>query len=80
MTGPFTQDTLKSLTKSQIFDLFLKIQDHIKCAISKLADEIRNLNANFKKFESDVEVGRKVNDALVKQVTSLEHQWWRNAQ
>ena len=74
MTGPFTEDTLKSLTKPQINDLFPKIQEQIKCTISKLADEMRNLNANFKKFELDVEVCRKLNDALMKQVAPLEHQ------
>ena len=47
--------------------------------ISKLTDEIRNLNANFKRLESDVQVCKKVNDALVKQADFLERQSWRNA-
>ena len=75
----YTEDTLKSLTKPQIIDLLLKIQEHTNSAISKLTDEIRNLNANFKRLESDVEVVKKVNDVLVKQVVSLERQCWRNA-
>ena len=39
--------------------------------MSKFTNGIRNLNANFKRLESDVEVFKKVNDALVKQVAFL---------
>ena len=78
MTGFYTEDTLKSFNKPQIIDLFLKMQEHTNSTISKLTDEIRNLYANFKRLESDVEVHKKVNDALVKQVASLERQCWRN--
>ena len=48
--------------------------------MSKLTNGIRNLNANFKRLELDVEVCKKVNDALMRQVASLERQCWRNAQ
>ena len=48
--------------------------------MSKLTDEIRYLNANFKRLESDADTGKKVNYALVKQVASLECQCWRKAQ
>ena len=48
------------------------MQKHANRKISKLTNEIGNLNANFKRLESDLEVGKKVNDALVKQVASLE--------
>ena len=67
MTGVHTEDTLTFLTKPQIIDLFLKMQEHTDSTISKLTDEIRNSNANFERFESDVEVSKKVDDALVKQ-------------
>ena len=59
MTGVYTKDTLKSLTKPQIIDLFLKMQEHTNSAIYKLTDEIRNLNVNFKILESDAEAGKK---------------------
>ena len=54
--------------------------EHTNSTISKLSDEIRNLNANVKRLEPDVEVCKKVNNALVKQIASLERQCWRNAQ
>ena len=55
----FTQKTLKSLTKPHIFDLALKMQHHNYSAISKLIDEIKNLNTIFKRLESDFEAGEK---------------------
>ena len=77
--GVYTEETFNSLTKRHIIDLFLKIQKHTNSTICKLTDEIRNLNANFKRLESDIQACKKVNDALVKQVASLERQCWRNA-
>ena len=48
MTDVYKDDTLKSLTKPQIIDLILKIQDHTNSIISDLTDEIRNWKVNFK--------------------------------
>ena len=50
MTGVYTEDILQSLTKFQIIDLFLEVQDHTNSTISKLTNEIKNLNAYFKKL------------------------------
>ena len=77
--GVYTEETFNSLTKHHIIDFFLKIQKHTNSAICKLTDEIRNLNVNFKRLESDIQACKKVNDALAKQVASLERQSWRNA-
>ena len=43
------------------------MKKHTDSTMSKLTDKIRNLNANFKRLESDVQVCKRVNDALVKQ-------------
>ena len=64
----FTHQTFNYLTKRHIIGLFLKIQKHTNSAICKLTDRIRNLNANFKRLESDIQACKKVNDAIVKQV------------
>ena len=77
--GVYTEETFNSLTKRHIIDLFLKIQKHTNSTICKLTDEIKNLNVNFKRLESDIQACKKVNDALAKQVASLERQSWRNA-
>ena len=55
MTGVYTEYNLKALVKPQIVDLFLKIQEYTISTISNLASGIRNLNANFKRLELDVE-------------------------
>ena len=55
------------------------MQKQTNSTISKLSDDIRSLNANFMGFESDVQVRKKVNDVLVKKVSFLECQCWRNA-
>lgn len=47
-------------------------------AISKSTDKIKILNANFKGLESDVEVGKKINDILVKQAAFLKCKCWKN--
>ena len=52
------------------------MKKHTDSAISKLTDKIRNLNAKFKRLESDVQVQKKVNAALAKQALSLERQCW----
>ena len=59
MTGVYIEETFESLTKPRIIDLFLKMQKQTNSTISKLTDDIRNLNANFKGLESDVQVRKK---------------------
>ena len=56
MTGVYTEHILKALMKPQIVDLFLKIQECTISTISELTSGIRNLNANFKRLELDVEL------------------------
>ena len=79
MAGVYTEETFKPLTQPHIIDLFLKMKKHTDSTMSKLTDKIRNLTANFKTLELDVQICKKVNDSLVKQAVSLELQSWRNA-
>ena len=78
MTGVYTEKTFENLTKPHIIDLFLKMQKHTNSKISKLTNDIRNLNANFKGVESDVQVCKENNDVRVKKLAFLECQCWRN--
>ena len=79
VTDVYTEDTLKSLNKPQVIDLFLKMQEHTNR--TKLTVEIRNLNAKFKRLEPDVDIVKKVNNALVKRVALLECECcWRKVQ
>ena len=78
MTGVYIEETFKSLAKPRIIDLFLKMQKHTNSTISKLTNDIRNLNANFKGVGSDVQVCKEKNNVRVKKVAFLECQYWRN--
>ena len=80
MTAIYTEDTLRALNKTQLIKLFLKSQEHTKGIINSLTEEMKNLNENFKKLESDVAVVKNVNNILCKQIVSVERQCWKNAQ
>lgn len=46
----------------------------------KLTEEIKEINCNFEKTEPEISVVKKLNDALVKQVSSVDWQCWKNTQ
>ena len=77
MTLLYTEETPKSLSKSQIIYLFLQIQEHTSKTIFSQAEETKDLNSNFKRVKSNVVVAKKAIDALVKHVTFLESQCWK---
>ena len=80
MAGVYTEETLKTLNKSQLIDLFLKNQEKTDNTINSLAEEIRELNKHFRRMESDIAIVKNVNNVLLKQVLSAEREVWRNAQ
>ena len=52
---------MRILNKNQIIDLFLKIQEQASTAIASPTAEIKSLNENFQKLESDVPVVKNLN-------------------
>lgn len=56
VTGLYTDDTLKSLIKPQIVDLFLKLQEHTTNTITLLPNKIKELNHNFNGHEADGQI------------------------
>ena len=68
MTAIYTEDTMRTLYKTQLTELFLKSTEHIKGIIN--SEKMKNLNKNFKKLESDVAVIKNVNNILCKQSAS----------
>ena len=78
MTGLYTEKILKSLNKSELTDLFLKSREKTDNAINSLAEEIRELNKNFIRMESDIAIAKNVNNVLYKQVLSAEREVSRN--
>ena len=80
MTGVYTEGTLKALNKTQLTDLFLKMQDQTNSTLDSLMAEMKDLNNSFKRFESDVQIVKTVNNNLLKQIRNTERQCWANAQ
>ena len=80
MTGVYTEDTLKALNKTQLIDLFLKMQDQTNSTIVSLMAEMKDLSSSFKRLESDVQIVKTVNNNLLKQLENIERQCWANAQ
>ena len=75
----YTEDALKALNKTQLIDLFLKIQDQTNSTIESLIAEMKVLNNSLKSLESDVQIVKTVNN-LLKQLENTERQCWANAQ
>ena len=73
MTGVYTEHTLKALNKTQLIDLFLKIQDQTNSTIDSLMAEMKDLNSSFKRLESDVQIVKTVNNNL-KQLENIGRQ------
>ena len=66
-------DNMTAIT--ELIELFLKLQEHTMGIINSLTEEMKNLNENFKKLESDVVV-KNINKILCKQMMSVDRQWW----
>ena len=80
MNAVYNEDTLKALNKTQLIDLFLKMQDQTNCTIVSLMAEMKELSSSFKRLESDVQIVKTVNNNLIKQLENTERQCWANAQ
>ena len=80
MGGVYTEDTLKALNKTQLIDLFLKMQDQTNSTIVSLMAEMKDLSSSFKRLESDVQIVKTVNNNLIKQLENTERQCWANVQ
>ena len=80
MAGVYTEETLQPLNKTKIIKIFLKTQEQTNNTTNTLTEEIKEIHRSFKKLEPEILVVKKVNDALVKQLSSVERQCWKNAQ
>ena len=80
MAGVYAEDTLKALNKTQLIDLFLKIQDQTNSNIHSLMVEMKDLNNVFKRLQSAAQIVKTVNNNLLKQLENTERQYWANAQ
>ena len=50
----YTEEALDKLSKKNIIDLVLVLQNKLETGNTEVLDEIRKLNANFAKLESEL--------------------------
>ena len=72
----YTEKILQPLNKTQLIKLSLKTQKQTSNIINTLTEEIKEIHRSFKKFGSEIIAVKKVNDSLVKQLSSVEQQCW----
>ena len=72
MAGVYTEEILQPLNKTQLIKLFWKTQEQTNNTINTLVEEIKEIHRSFNKLESQIIVVKKVNDALVKELNSVE--------
>ena len=79
MAEVYTEEILQPLNKTQLIILFSRLR-HRKVTQYTLTKGIKEIHCCFKKHESEIIAVKKVNDALVKELSSLERQFWKNEQ
>ena len=75
-----TEESLDRLWKKDLVDIVLALQDKLKSANEDVLAEIRKLNVNFQKLESELSITKNTNSLLQKRVVDLERECWANAQ
>ena len=68
ITGVYTEDTLKVLNKTELIDLFLKMQNQTNSTLGSLMTEVKDTNNSFKRLESDFQIVKYVENNLLKQL------------
>ena len=76
----YSQDVLDRLSKGNLIDIILQLQTKLEAGNNEVLEEVRMLNKNFAKLESELLVTKKVNSELEKYVMELQRQHWANAQ
>ena len=60
--------------------MVLDYKERFDSTLSAITDELKELNTDFRKFESDLAINRNVNDKLTKQLILVERKCWANEQ
>ena len=79
----YTEGTLDKLSKWEIIGITLSPQNKVEAynvANTDALEEIRKFNKNFVKFQSEINLVKKVNTLLHKRVVDMKKQCWVNAQ
>ena len=74
MASNYTKESLKSYNKQQLIKVFLEVLQQSKETINKLTNEIKLLEENYKKLESNISVSGTVSSLLTDQINNVERQ------
>ena len=75
-----TLESLDKLYKKDLVKIVLTLQNKLKSSNDEVLEEIRKLNVNFQKLESDISITKNTTSLLLKRVVDLERECWANAQ
>ena len=75
-----TRETLMKMNKYALASMVLDYKEMFDSTLSAITDELKELNADFRKLESDLAISRNVNDKLTKQLILVERKCWANEQ
>ena len=79
----YTEESLGKMLKRDLTQTVLNLQSTIadkSNSNNELLEEIRKLNNNFSKLQSELAVTKQVNTELIKRIVTLEYRCWENAQ
>ena len=76
----YTNESLQSINKKDMIPIVLSLQNKLDQANNKVLEEIRKLNDNFSKLESELSVTKQVSSLLSRRLINMERQRWANAQ
>ena len=76
----YRNESIQSISKKDMIPIVLPLQKKLNQANNKVLEEIRKLNDNFSKLESELSVTKQVSSLLSRRLVNMERQCWANAQ
>ena len=66
------------MNKDVLARMELDYKERFDSTLSAINDELKELNTDFRKYESDLAINRNVNEKLTKQLILVERKCWAN--
>ena len=76
----YPNESMQSVSKKDMIPIVLSLHNKLYQVNNKVLKEIRKLNDNFSKLESELSVTRQVNSLLSCRRENMERQCWANTQ
>ena len=80
LANGYTEDCLQKLSNPQLIAMAFSQRDETKATIESLRDEVKTMNTNFKKLETDSSIIKTAKNLLMKKSVEVERQCWTNVQ